>query len=290
MKNWIVVIAVFPLVLVILCHCDSSSSKLADEWCSVKLDSLQHGVIVLENSQLLIRYKRHSTDFECNFIKDFIIKEVDEDQAGESYGLDEIYYGHAGSEKLTHAEVVHQDADSLMVYLQWSNGPTKQRVTMYRDSRIVKLEYLSYGTGICDIGAPGENDTETDKNKYVFHGGDKWPKGYLRYPLGFYYREPPHDFGMVGWKGNGPGDKGPGSLDYKGYFIMGVYHAEKGSGFGRVMPTDVLDCVNLLDGKGFEHVPYYKREHRPYTGFLFGVTGGAEEILNVGKKIVDSIP
>lgn len=35
--------------------------------------------------------------------------------------------------------------------------------------------------------------------------------------------------------------------------------------------------------KGFEHVPFYKREQKPYTGFIFGVTGGAEEILRVGK-------
>jgi len=219
MKKWVLTIVTCIVIIGVYDHIGIPSCKVAPDWCSVKLDSLQHGVIVLENSQLLVRYKRHSTDFEDNFIKDFIIKDVEEDQAGESYGLDEIYYGHEGSEQLTHAQVIHQDADSLTLYLQWSNGPTKQRVTMYHDSRILKLQYLSYGTGICDIGAPGENDTETEKNEYIFYGGEKWPKAYVRYPLGFYYREPPHDFGMVGWKGNGPGDTGPGPLDYKGYFM-----------------------------------------------------------------------
>ncbi len=55
------------------------------------------------------------------------------------------------------------------------------------------------------------------------------------------------------------------------------------------MPVSAVPIVKLLPwgGKGFELFPGYKAKHTPFSGYIFGVTGGARAILALGKKIAD---
>ena len=90
------------------------------------------------------------------------------------------------------------------------------------------------------------------------------------------------------WKGFAPVP-----LNYDGNLIVGVYNSENGTGYGRVMPFDVVNYLKLLDD-GFEFFPFWKipSEKRtfPFTGYLFLVDGGgSEEIIGTGKGIIDNL-
>lgn len=76
-------------------------------------------------------------------------------------------------------------------------------------------------------------------------------------------------------------------MDYKGWYVLGVYDPENGRGFGRVVPADVMTYIKLLWGRGLEFFPHWRGEWQPYTAYLFAVAGGREEILTLGKSIAD---
>ncbi len=81
-----------------------------------------------------------------------------------------------------------------------------------------------------------------------------------------------------------------GSLDYHGWFIMGVYNPGNGEGFGRIVAVDHMDIIKLLFNRGFELFPHYQRSHEPFSGYLFAVTKGAKEILSIGMKLAGETP
>jgi hypothetical protein len=78
-------------------------------------------------------------------------------------------------------------------------------------------------------------------------------------------------------------------LEYRGKFILGAYEKATGRGYGRVMPIADVDVVKLLFSRGFEMFPHYqpRREQRSFTGYLFVATGGAEEIVALGKRLAE---
>ena len=84
-------------------------------------------------------------------------------------------------------------------------------------------------------------------------------------------------------------------MNYNGWYILGVYNPENGRGYGRVVPAEAIGYIKLLafpanPGYGFELFPYWQtpgRNRKPYTTYLFAVTGGEQEILARGKQIAD---
>ncbi len=50
--------------------------------------------------------------------------------------------------------------------------------------------------------------------------------------------------------------------------------------------TSYLFCVER--GKGFEFFPHWRDAWRPYSAYLFMVTGGTEEIRSLGRRIVET--
>ena len=84
-----------------------------------------------------------------------------------------------------------------------------------------------------------------------------------------------------------PGDDDPGSLNYNGFFIMAVFNEQTGIGYGRVAPVKAISIIKLLNKKGFELFPYWRQKKLPYTSYLFTITNGSEQAMEIGKKIAD---
>jgi hypothetical protein len=232
----------------------------------------------LENSRIRIAYGR--TDFGDiveDQIVDFTLRPSGENQAGKQF--DEMGFGaHEGRGLITRAEVVESGAGSKTVRIEWERGKSVQEVAIYRDSPIVKMDYIKYGLNVVDIASPGGGD-----GVYVVHGADKWKRDFVLYPK-IYYDRHPKDVGRE----NITGIDEAGPLEYHGWFILGIYSPKNGRGYGRVMPVDRIDIIKLLHNRGYELFTCLGCERPPFTGFVYAVTGGAEEILAVGKQIADA--
>ena len=266
--------------LIALLPVSSHLPTLAKDWGEIAIR--QEGDrwhIRIENSKLRVAYGR--TDFGDiveDQIVDLIIKEAGEDQAGKQF--DEMGFGaHAGRGFITSAKVVEEGAQSKTVRIEWEGGKAIQDITIYRDSPILKMDYLKYGINVVDIGSPGGGE-----GKYAIHGAERWKREVVLYPK-IYYDRYPKD---AGYENIVEVDATAGSLDYHGWFIMGVYNPANGRGFGRVMPVQQTNIIKLLDNRGVEWFTSFWAERTPFTGFVYTVTGGAEEILTAGRKIADA--
>ena len=54
-----------------------------------------------------------------------------------------------------------------------------------------------------------------------------------------------------------------------------------------MVPAAVMTRIKLLWSEGFEFWPYWMAEWKPFTAYLFAVSGGADEILSLGRTIAD---
>jgi len=224
------------------------------------------------------------------FIKELVLKAVEENQAGAM--LDELgLSADEGRGPITKAEITYVGPDRMTVRME-SPAKTKatayhgdqavEEVTIYPDSPILKLDYVEYGVNVVDWASPGGTTT----GKVVVYGAEKWVRGHVLYPDQYY--------SVLAEEKGDPEDAG--SLNYHGSIIAGVYNPANGRGVGRVMPvadTSVMKHMGEYRGiEWFPHVewrpPYASKGHRrPFTGYLYLVTGGPEEILAVGKQLAD---
>jgi hypothetical protein len=233
--------------------------------------------IRLENNRIRVEYGR--TDFG-DIVEDqivhLVLKKINQDQAGKQF--DEMGFGaHEGRGLITQAKVITDTPAQKTVRIEWDKGKAIQDVTIYRDSQILKMDYLKYGVNLVDLASPG-GGTGT----YVAYGSDRWKRPFVTYPKIYFDRHPKD----VGYENIAEVDES-GPLDYHGWFIMGVYNPANGRGFGRVMPSEQIDIVKLLHNRGFEWFTCYGRERQPFTGYVFLVTGGAREIEETGKQLAD---
>ena len=248
--------------------------------------------VTLQNSKIRCRYAvtdMPGSGYEA-FIRELVLQEVQENQAGAM--LDEMgLSADEGRGPITKAEVTHVGPDRMTVRLESSakTEPTAfhgsrvvEQVTIYPDSCILRMDYLEYGVNIVDWASPGG----VTEGRAVIYGADRWVRGHVLYPDQYYSVLPEE-------KGD-PDDAG--SLNYHGFIIAGVYNPANNRGVGRVMPvahTSVMKHMGRYRGvEWFPHVewspPYAsKGRRRPFVGYLYVVTGGAEEILSVGKRIAD---
>jgi len=239
---------------------------------SVGLDSNGRWYAILENSQLKVKYAYFFENTAQTAIVALIIKAggLNEDQAG-SY-LDAA----AGRGLMTKATVTYNGLDRKTVRLEWDNGAKIQDVSIFPDSTYIKIDYLKFGIGLVDMGSPGGGST----GSYEFYGAGSWIRGYVTHPANYYNRYPGDGI-------NDPVDGG--SLNYNGYFVGGVYRASNNRGFGRVMPVAATDIVKLLLNRGFQFFPYLQHAHKPYTAYLYVITGGANELMAVGQQLADQL-
>jgi len=291
-----------PPTVIFLDQPVASTAGGDDDWGGIKVykDSAGRLHVVLENSKLRIRYETFVPDDSQTYIREFALKEFD----GESQGhwLDAA----AHRRGLRSAEIVRDDRHAKTVRMVWEGsdrsasmrGPAVSEVTIFPDSTTVKIDvFRSAFAHICDIGTPGG----AKDAKFVVYGAREWqqvrkaiddlelrnhPNEHHRLTDELY---PIYPFPLIdnSW--------GPTPMNYKGWYILGVYNPENGRGYGRVAPANAATYIKLLappktPGYGFELFPYWQRPgrgRRAYTTYLFAVTGGREEILTRGKQIAD---
>ncbi|NLF32314.1 MAG: hypothetical protein GX591_15670 [Planctomycetes bacterium] len=271
----------------------------AADWGRIEV---REGEAVLENSVFVCRLGSKvcgkgegGADAWNDVITELTRKDVGIDQAGAQ--LDGVWMAFGrGRGELVEMKVTADGPDRRTLHVEWRNefGPVVQDYTIYPDSPVLRIDYHSYGVNVVDIGRPGG----ARKGTYVFHGAEAW-RDYRRTITEPAWREhenpherltdelyPAYPFPIHNariWKGL---DVSP--LTYKGFFIMGIYDADTGAGYGRVAPAASIDTLKLLFDAGFELFPCFGRPHEPYTQYLFTVTGGAGEILSLGKRIADA--
>ena len=242
--------------IIVLLYAVFASNSFALEqnnnWGSVTVskDEYERWVTIMENSALRCRYNWKPINADKggeSFITELLIKSIDQNQAAASIdtGRGRID-ACAGRYQMTEAAIVYDGADRKTVRLKWHHNDAKltptQEVMIFSDAPIIKIDYLTFGVNIVDIANPGGGENP----KYHFYGGDQWKRDYLLYPKGYYY--PPSDTHVVRMTGM-PGDEGPGPLDYHGHFIMCVFNAKTGAGYGWLSPVEAITIIKLLSNR-----------------------------------------
>lgn len=261
------------LILLLAALPAPASMAQSSDWGSITIrrDGAGQYEVILENAQLKVRYQYYQSTTEKTVIRDFILKSLNEDQAGKY--LD----GAANRGLMTNAYLKYSGPDRKTVRLEWNDGAWVEEVSIFPDGAYLQIDYLKYGIDVLDLGAPGQ----TTSGYYEFHGGAGWRRPYVLNPESYYNRHPGGGY-------NDPADGG--ALNDNGYFVGGVYNPENQRGYGRVMPIGAVDVIKLIDNRGFQFFPYYRQTPAPFTGYLFAVTGGPAEILAVGGQLAARRP
>ncbi len=268
----------------------------ADSWGQVRIEGTISGKnVVLENSRLRIRYSTTQTANPETAITELLNKAVRENQAGKH--IDEMArdWGRDRGLLSSGTSIVYDGVDKKTVHLEWDDGASIEEITLYPDQPFVRIDYLNTYANICDIGNPGG----TERGRFAIYGAKAWQekrKKRLADPA-FRNSDHPHhvltdslyptyphpilgDWGI-------PAAENP--MNYKGWYIFGVYNPENGHGYGRVIPADAVDHIKLLSKNGFEQFPFWfdKQRKRPFANYLFVVSKGEREIFALGKEIVE---
>jgi len=246
----------------------------------ISRDDGGHLIVLLENSRLRVRYAWKHLEQDETFIREL----VDKTAPLENHAGDRIDAG-ANRIDLKDARIVRSDATVQTVRLEWGplgkrTTPGIQEVSIFPDRAELRIDYIMWPVNIVDIGTPGGAKT----GAYAILGADKWKREQLIYPKVYFCRDPKD----VGYESITEVDQ-PGPLEFNGWFILGVVNPANGHGFGRVVPVESIDIVKLLWNKGFELFPYSRRPKKPFTSYLFTVTGGPAEVITIGKRLA-SIP
>jgi hypothetical protein len=265
-------------------------------WAKISKDPQGYLEVMLENDAIRVCYGHgqrfhRGMDFHESYILEFICKETGEDQvayqkngfgwgcldAGEWHGL------------LESAKVVDWNDQVIKARLAWSpiQGPVAIKdVSLYKGKSYLKIDYLSWCVNIFDIAVPGGSCF----GEYYIHGMKAWKRPLTYYPEIYFDRSPVD----LGYENITELDEA-GSLDYRGWFILGIYNPENGHGFGRLAPVQSTDIIKLLfkderiGRRGFELFPYYERSHCSYTNYLFPFSGGASGIRDFAGDLIDQL-
>jgi hypothetical protein len=249
--------------------------------------------VLLENSKIRVRYKPFTEGHAQFAIKEYIVKSAgNQNQIGSAQFLD------AATQRgtLRKATLIYDGSDSKTVRLEWNTTSNSgsyfvSEVSIYPHSTYIKIKYIDAvsGVNIVEQAQPGGTTSGT----HVAYGGDHWIRGYVTLDYtptkGSYYNRFPAD------EVYDPADGG--SLNYKGYFIVGVYNnlstsAYQGLGIGRVVPVKTIEIIKLLfsDSQRVGFELFHFNESTSFNTYLYAVTGGSSEILSMGKTLVDTMP
>ncbi len=246
------------------------------------------GTILLENRALRVRYeaKRFPDGNKDHVIVDFLVKKTNGQLATGSQ-LDGIWMNaDEGRGKITEAHMVHDGPDRKTLHVEWDKGKVIQEFTLWPDRPVIRIDYLKYGINIVDL--------VTSVDTFEVYGADAWQRARAkitndtllkitnprhRLTTNLYPAYPFPIIAVKDWDRMEPKE-----LTYAGHLILGAHKKETGLGFGRVVPPQDVNYLKLLK-MGFEVFANWRQPHRPFTSYLYAVTGGPEELLSVGKAI-----
>lgn len=260
-------------------------------------DSGEWLAVTLENSvfRAVIRVNEGGDYGHEHAIRDLVLKSSGRDQ------VEAFIDACAQRPPLKSAEVIAADDETSTVRLAYAapGGETKavSEATIFRDSPVIRIDYVQYTpwTNTVDIGHPGGQVEAPDggivevTSETRIYGQEKFLEMYKRDLV--YHEESYWNTFDAPQKETDPADAGP--LNYNGHMIMAVAGEENGEGFGRVMPIRMEGkggnkILKLLWDKGFECFPATGDQERlPFTGYVYVFTGGLDEAIEMGKKIVD---
>lgn len=303
---------ILGICFIFLCILMSSFCRKQSDWARVcvKRDSEGHWEVMLENEKIKVHYGYYynkNDKTEHGLISEFILKEFPDENAAYHF-LDAA--AHRGMIK--NASIVKDDVDEKTIRIEWEpnpkskdkfHGPAVSLVSIFPNSRYIKIKYLSYCfPHVVDMGPPGclqKKATDAECGRYAIYGAEEWLKQRQKLPAQGDWcanKNDPYEFGGMDQNELYPlYEKSfycykwtdPGPLSYKGWYIMGVYNEKNGRGYGRIVPIDAITIIKLLWNKGFELFPFFGQTAKAFTSYLFLVTGGEEEIISVGKELVD---
>jgi len=247
-----------------------SFSAFSQDWGSVSANKNgTQWVIELKNSQIEVKYSNAGskqgvsydriTRFYSKVSNSVLASKLDGRQANSGVGFYQI----------TDATIVTDDDVKKTVRINFGNGQRITHATIYKDSPVLRLDYLT-GNHNLDYGINGGN--------YVVYGADEWQaqnNWSKKYPTlqdnttysGSYFRSQ--------WSP-------PGPLDYNGMMIMGVYDASTGWGVGLTLPSTKVTWIKLILDLGFER--WMTTAHAAY---LYASEGGASGVISRGKEIAN---
>jgi len=232
--------------------------KRADDW-----------QVTLENQKILARY---SAARMRSLVKDRITQlRLKDSDAVVATALDGRHAEkNTAFFRMTHAALLSTGRDRKTVRLRFAGRV--EDVTIFADTPVLKIDYHQGGHNL---------DYHITGGSFVIYGEDEWQRQHGwpdKHPRirneytesGSYYRS--------NWKLDGPNP-----LSYKGWMILGVCEPESGLGAALLLPADKVRWLKLVPG-GFE-----RWVEGPHTAYIYAVSGGAEEILSAGKKLVDHL-
>jgi len=185
---------------------------------------------------------------------------------------------------LQSATVDYNGTDRKTVKLVYSasghNVALTTKVSIYPKSPFVEIEYVSGVTAgpifeTVDISKAGGS---AGPSTWIFQGGSAWKRGYVMYEQSYY---------------NCPESGDPrngGSLNYKGFFVAGVYNSNNKRGWGRVTPVNRADIIKLLPwgGGGLEtFIGYGCQQRAAYKSYIYVYANGDSGAVQTGRKVAD---
>ncbi|MGD2108293.1 MAG: hypothetical protein PVI86_02765 [Phycisphaerae bacterium] len=252
--------------------------------------------VVLESSCIRAEFEPYVDGHDQFGMRHLYLKNAgNEDQICPECNNVSYFGGGAFRGVLVSATIIRDRLDRKTVRFVWLNSAGNvnkkvvEEVSIYPDACFLKTDYINVteSHNIVDLGRPGGTAAGT----HVAQGGDAWIRGYITHDsseaAGSYYNRYPPD---------GVNDPlNAGSLNHNGHFIVGVYNAANGRGFGRALPVTDVSIVKLLlstgHRRGLEFFPHpFLQPHDPFTGYLYTVEGGEAQMLSLGRDLVDNGP
>jgi hypothetical protein len=221
-----------------------------------------------------------------NGIGNFIIKSVDEDvcpfwnTAGTGYNL------------CDYSKPVISDFTEYDKYIEYKVVQNNQQKweRFYKDLPILEVEYISVNCLWLDDGlwVQGERPTLVsygmDDIEGMTAGKALWEQSE---DICEAKGDEHHNFGNCFVEANG---SNPGDVLYNGHLIFGFINKANGHGSGFVIPYNNLRDIKFFwDSDDLVNVEYWDGLMRAQGSkrYYFAVTGGRDEIMEVGRAIVD---
>ena len=285
---------------VIVFHCGTRT-----DWGSITINQENGAVqdIVIENEQVRVKYARETVTGWASrqpvCIVEFFYKPINTNFAFEGRFDDMLdpvdHETHKPKiqyrKNLIDAKVIYDGADRKTVHLKWETS--EETVSIFPNSPVLQIDYLKWYVLITDWPNWPQRPDAYKEQMYAIYGAEKWHRTYdpfdstrargLEYDDIYFDRVPsdaPKQKGIID-----PVDGG--SLNYKGWFIVGAYKTATGHGFARVVPAERVRALVLWRWRAWE---FLFDGEEPITTFLYPVSEGADEIIDTGKELADNHP
>ena len=288
----------------------------SNDWGTIDITTDAGGdlVVTLENSEIRVVYQQSSNDFGVDHngrpscIDEFFVKDLNKDITDGGR-----FDNNLVQRAMTSAQLIYDGPDRKTVHMTWESG-AEQEVSIFPAASYLQIDYISWDFLITDWPDWRNDDNAWQEQMIEVHGADLWhrtidPADQPTHPDGWPWdpNDPSHfpndpnamrEWGLgyseiyydrLPWDASKQGELDPfdgGPLNYNGHFIIGAHKLASGEGYGRTLPVSRTSAVVLWSYRGLEFTPDGGGR---FTSYLYPVTGGKQEILSLGKQLIDGV-